>query len=141
VPPKLKTALQHDFSAGVADDDDCHQEIHDYYEKTGYVMDPHTAVASRVLSNYRNDSGDHTTALIAATASPFKFTATVCDSLYNDCSQKSDFELIHELSRRTGLEVPRQIHNIENWVPIHNDRCLPVDANTYVRKALSIGDL
>ena len=140
VPQELKTTLQHDFSAGFADDAECCREIGAYYEKTGYVMDPHTAVASRVLSKYREETGDHTPALIAATASPFKFTSTVFQALFGDCGGKSDFELIHELSHQTGLKIPHQIDGIEKWRPLHSDLCHPTDAAKYVRTAIFRGE-
>ncbi len=139
VPSELKTTLQNDFSAGFANDTECDREIGNYYEETGYVLDPHTAVASCVLNTYREETGDATPTLIAATASPFKFTSTVCKALFDDCSEKSDFELIHELSRRTGLEIPRQIENIEAWQPLHSDHCHPADAAEYVRNAITSG--
>ncbi len=140
VPPELKTALQNNFSGGFADDTECCREIGDYYKETGYVLDPHTAVASRVLSRYQEKSGDTTPALIAATASPFKFTSTVFHALFDDCSETSDFELIHELSRRCELEIPPQIENIEAWHPLHSDHCHPSDVAEYVRNAITSGE-
>lgn len=137
VLPELKAALQRDFHAGFADDDECRREISDFYEETGYVLDPHTAVASRVLNQYRKETGDNTPALVAATASPFKFTSTVCQALFEDCAGKSDFELIHELSRRTSMEIPRQIAGIAHWQPLHSDHCHPADAAGYVRKTVT----
>jgi len=140
VPPELKPTLQRDFHAGFATDTECRREIGDYHEETGYVLDPHTAVASRVLNQYRKETGDETPALIAATASPFKFTSTVCQALFGECGGKSDFELIHELSRRTGLKIPRQIDSIEEWQPLHSDHCHPTEVATYVRNAITPGE-
>ncbi len=140
VPPELKAALQRDFYAGFADDNECRREIGDSYAETGYVLDPHTAVASRVLSQYQAETGDQTPALIAATASPFKFTSTVYEALFGECNGPSDFDLIHELSRKTGLNIPHQIEDIETWQPLHTDHCHPADASTYVRTAITSGE-
>lgn len=55
--------------------------IGDTYRSTGYLLDPHTAVAMHVLKGYRQRTGDTRKALVAATASPFKFPQTVLEAL------------------------------------------------------------
>lgn len=65
------------FAAGYADDRDCAEEIARVFEQHHYLMDTHTAVASRVLRQYRETSGDLTPTVIVSTASPYKFAADV----------------------------------------------------------------
>ena len=47
VSEDMKAKLS-DFAAGYATEDETAEQIHDVYDKTGYVMDTHTAVASYV---------------------------------------------------------------------------------------------
>ena len=49
-------------------------EIRRLYEKCGYVIDTHTAVASAVYGKYVVETGDHKTTVIASTASPVSYT-------------------------------------------------------------------
>lgn len=61
-----------DFASGWATEEETAQEIRERYEKDGYVIDPHTAVASAVYGKYRKETGDATRTVIVSTASPFK---------------------------------------------------------------------
>ena len=51
------------------------------YEKTGYVIDTHTAVAAVVCGKYKKETGDNAKVVLASTASPFKFTRSVMDAI------------------------------------------------------------
>lgn len=66
-----------DFAAGYSTEEETAESIHDTYQKTGYVMDTHTAVAAHVCGQYRAKSGDQTKCVIASTASPYKFVKSV----------------------------------------------------------------
>lgn len=51
------------------------------YEKYGYLIDTHTAVAYKVYEDYRNATGDETPTVIASTASAYKFAVSVAEAL------------------------------------------------------------
>jgi len=137
VPPALKTALQADFYAAFADDTTCQNEIKKQYESSGYLLDPHTAVAANVLTRYQEETGDTTPALIAATASPYKFPATVLPALFSDDDQASDFDRIRTLAARTNQTIPVRIQNLETQAPLHTDHCTPATAANYTRAAIT----
>ena len=141
VPDTLKARIQSEFYAGYCDDAACRDEIKRYHKKTNYVLDPHTAVASRVLSNYQQSTTDTTPALIAATASPFKFPATVFPALFGSPPQGTDFDLIRIIAQKTAVEVPSILQNLENAKPLHTDHCTPDTAFNYVQNTLSKGIL
>ena len=69
------------FYGGFADEDETKQAIAEMYEKYGYLIDTHTAVAYKVYEDYRKTSGDDTPAVIASTASAYKFAASVAEAL------------------------------------------------------------
>ena len=84
-------------------------------------MDPHTAVAATVYEKYKAQTGDERIAVIASTASPYKFTRSVMCSLDSKYETMSDFELVDELNRLTGTAVPRAIEEIRT-APVLHDR-------------------
>ena len=49
-----------DFASGYADGKETEAEIRRVFEDTGYLLDPHTAVASAVYEKYRKQTGDGT---------------------------------------------------------------------------------
>ena len=59
ITKEMKAKLD-DFVGGYATEEQTAQAIHDTYKRTGYVMDTHTAVASCVCAQYREESGDET---------------------------------------------------------------------------------
>ena len=63
------------------------------YEENDYLMDTHTAVAYKVYEQYREETGDETPALIASTASPYKFAGSVTSSIGKEESA-GEFEAV-----------------------------------------------
>ena len=52
ITAEMKEGLK-DFVGGFATEEEVKETIHDTYQKTGYVMDTHTAVAAHVCAQYR----------------------------------------------------------------------------------------
>ncbi|HJA63317.1 MAG TPA: threonine synthase, partial [Candidatus Intestinimonas stercoravium] len=77
VSPAIQDRLTRLFSAGFCDDAQTQKVIGRMWQEHHYLIDPHTAVAFDVLEQYRKETGDDTPAIVASTASPFKF----CDSV------------------------------------------------------------
>ena len=103
-----------DFYGNYATEEETAKIIKDTYEKTGYVMDTHTAVAACVYKKYINETGDDKVTVIASTASPFKFTRSVMDAIDPKYDTLSDFELVDELSKIANVKVPNAIEEIRN---------------------------
>ena len=59
-----------DFYGNFASEEETAGTIRSLYEKEGYVIDPHTAVAACVYEKYREKTGDNTPSVIVSTASP-----------------------------------------------------------------------
>ncbi len=119
VSEAMKTAMQ-DFTGGFATMEEVAAEIARLYSETGYVLDTHTAVASRVYHVYREQSGDRTPAVIASTASPYKFARSVMEAIDPKYAGMDDFALIDELSRISGTKVPRAIEEIRSAEVLHD---------------------
>ena len=80
ITDEMKAQLK-DFYGNYANEKETAEEIAEVYKKTGYIMDTHTAVASRVYRKYVAETGDQTKTVIASTASPYKFTRSVMDAI------------------------------------------------------------
>lgn len=118
-------ALQTTFWAGYADDNMTMEEIHTVYERKGYVMDPHTAVGSRVLAQYRDRTNDPTTCVLLATASPYKFSDDVLRALWG-CERAAGldtFACARELERLSGVPIPKSISELKTLPVRHHSVC------------------
>lgn len=122
IPESIKSKLG-DFYGGFASQDDTSKTIKYVYEKSKYVIDTHTAVAYSVYEKYKEITEDDTVTVIASTASPFKFTRSVSEALGIEIDGKSDFELIEELSSKTGLEIPKPIEGLGDREILHKTVC------------------
>ena len=70
-----KAKLKADFTGGVATPEETEAEMRRMREACGYVLDPHTAVATAVARKLGLPDGD-VPCVIAATATPYKFPET-----------------------------------------------------------------
>ena len=121
---KLKW-LQGLFAAGYADDKQCAEEINTVFTQQDYLMDTHTAVASRVLREYREQTGDQTVTVIVSTASPYKFAADVlCAAQGDNAAQDMDaFACSDKLEEISGMPVPQQVKALRSLPVRHKAQC------------------
>ncbi|MGN0376558.1 MAG: threonine synthase [Suilimivivens sp.] len=122
ITEEMKTQLS-DFYGNYASEEETAQTIHDLYDKTGYVIDTHTAVASCVYKKFKKDTGDNKVAVIASTASPYKFTRSVMNAIDKKYDNMSDFELVDRLSEISGTTVPNAIEEIRTAPVLHDHVC------------------
>ena len=94
-----------------------------FYEKTGYVMDTHTAVAYAAYQKYKAESGDNTPMVIVSTASPYKFTKDVMTALDAKYKDGDAFALQADLERISGVAVPAPIVGLEHRPILHKNVC------------------
>ena len=110
------------------------------YEKTGYVIDTHTAVAAGVYGKYKAETKDETKTVIASTASPFKFTRSVMDAIDEKYDSMTDFELVDELSRIANVKVPQAIEDIRSAEVLHKTVCEVAEMPKVVKEFLKMGE-
>jgi len=122
ITESMKSGLK-DFFGGFADDEATLSDIGSYYAENHYVMDTHTAVGFKVLTEYRNATGDLTHAVIASTASPYKFTRNVLEGMGLATEGMNDFELIDVLAQEAGLTVPESIKGLAEKPVLHSGIC------------------
>ena len=127
-----------DFYGNYASEKETADTIKNLYEKTGYVIDTHTAVAATVLHKYQEATKDNTKVVVASTASPFKFTRSVMDAIDMKYDSMTDFELVDELSKIANVEVPKAIDEIRTAPVLHDTVCDKEDMKSVVMKFLGI---
>ena len=76
--PATVARLAEHFSAYRADEAEVHATMKTIHERTGYLLDPHTAVGVHAAKQEREHTGDHATPMVVlATAHPAKFPDAV----------------------------------------------------------------
>ena len=135
ITPEMKEKLA-DFVGGFASEEETHATIKEVYDKTGYIMDTHTAVASNVYYQKAAKTGVKT--VIASTASPYKFTRSVMDSIDEKYDSMTDFELVDELNKLSGVKVPQAIEEIRTAPILHDKVCDKSEMEKTVKEILSL---
>lgn len=108
LPQRLVNKMSDIFFAGYCNEEETSAAIQNLFQTTGYLCDPHTAVALSVEEQYRTQIGDKTKNIIVSTASPFKFPATVLSDLGME-RPNNEFEAIKQLSTISGTIPPPSI--------------------------------
>ena len=138
ITDEMKAKLK-DFYGNYANEKETAEEIAEVYKKTGYIMDTHTAVASRVYRKYVAETGDQTKTVIASTASPYKFTRSVMDAIDAEKYKgMGDFELVDALSELSGVKVPQAIEEIRTAPVLHKNVVETEDMPKIVKQFLNI---
>ena len=97
-----------------------------------------TAVAATVYEKYVAETGDKTPTVIASTASPYKFTRSVMNAIDAEYDSKTDFELVDELEKLSGVKVPQAIEDIRSAKVLHDTVCDKEDMLAEVKGFLNI---
>ena len=127
-----------DFYGNYATEAEDAATIKKLYDNTGYIIDTHTAVAATVYNKYKADTQDNTKTVIASTASPYKFTRSVMNAIDSKYDTMSDFELVDELSKLSGVKVPQAIEEIRTAPVLHDTVCDADKMCAEVKKILGI---
>ena len=109
VDAEVLAKIKADFCCGCCNDAETKANIRQLCDKTEYVMDTHTAVAYKVLSDYRYGQGAKRPAVVVSTASPFKFAADVLSALGGD----EGGDPLAALSEKTGMPIPAPLSGLD----------------------------
>lgn len=124
--------LCEDFYGACVFKEGAEKTIKTVYEKFGYLLDTHTAVAYKALDDYKNDSRDKTLSIVLSTASPYKFSKSVYESLFGS-AEDDEFKLMEELSDKTQVIIPENLRNLQNKEIIHKNIINANEMDAYVR--------
>jgi len=137
IDSEMKKKLK-DFYGGFAPQEESRQCIKKIFEKSKYLIDPHTAVAYAVYKKYITETGDKTRTVIVATASPFKFTKNVMESIDSRYKKFNDFELIEKMSDLAQIPIPPGIRGIEKKPIRHKIVCEKEEMKVKIAEILNL---
>ena len=125
VDDEMLCKLQAKYAAGFVNEDGIREEIRRTWQEDHYLMDTHTAVASAVLRDYMDKTGDKTVSVIVSTASPYKFGASVLEAIAGEdaVKGKDDFACCAMLSEMTATREPDQIAKLPEMEIRHRGVC------------------
>ncbi len=109
VSDDIKAKLKEEFSAGFCTDEETKATIKAIFDKYSYTLDTHSAVAVKVYEDYKAATGDNTKTVIASTASPYKFSASVLEAIEGKKSELDEYDMIDRLNELSGYPVPESL--------------------------------
>ncbi|MEN6324782.1 MAG: threonine synthase [Syntrophomonas sp.] len=114
--------VQKMFWSEFCTDEETIKTIRAAWEKNGYLLDTHTAVAVNVYEKYLNETRDPVKTIIASTASPFKFGSSVAQAVLDPAtvSGQDEFALLNKLAEATGVSIPEGIKGLDKKPVLHN---------------------
>ena len=116
VNDEILKKIKKQFGAGYATDEETAKTIKKVWEEEKYLLDPHTAVAYKVM--LEQNLSEPT--VVLSTASPYKFCASVANALLN-IHDEDDFVLMQKLYETTKVEIPENLKNLKSKEILHSD--------------------
>ncbi len=138
VTDEVKKVLKEEFYGGYCDDAQTKATIHDIYEKYSYTCDTHTAVAVKVYEDYKKETGDNTKTLIASTASPYKFSASVLEAVEGKKSDLDEYDMVDRLAELSDIPVPAALADLKNRERRFTGSIDKSEMNSFVMKELGL---
>ena len=132
ISSSMKEKVYSEFFAGCVFTEDTEKTIKETFEKYSYLLDTHTAVAYKTLQDYKNETGDKTISVVMSTASPYKFSRSVYESLYG-VNENNEFEIMIELSEKTGVPIPENLKGLNDKTVKHTSVCEINDMEYYIK--------
>lgn len=114
VDDDVKAQIDSHFYGNCCSDEETKSTIKSLYEQTHYLCDTHTAVAVNVYDKYVEETKDTTPAVIASTASPYKFSKAVLEAVSDDALPTDEFEMVDKLNAVTGASIPTPLSSLKD---------------------------
>ena len=134
VSDEVKKVLSEEFYGGFCDDAQTKATIGEIYKKYSYTCDTHTAVAVKVYNDYKKETGDDTKTIIASTASPYKFSASVLEAIEGKTSDMDEYDMVNKLSELSDIPVPEALANLKDRERRFSGSIEKSEMNSYVLK-------
>ena len=120
VSDELLSKIQELFGCGFATDAQCAEAIRYTFERTGILIDPHTAVGKYVMDDMRPSGRAR---VLLSTASPFKFPADCLAALGARTEGLDGFSSMDELARIAETSAPAALSRLRTLPRLHDDAC------------------
>lgn len=136
VSAEVLKRLQTEFSGGFCDDEATADTIASMFRDHRYLCDTHTGVAVNVYRQYVEQTGDRTPCVIASTASPYKFAASVLPAVCGDALPDNEFAMVEKLSEVTGTPVPAPLATLKDRTVLHKSCVAKEEMAAFIRNFL-----
>ena len=120
VSEEMRKKIQSVFVGGFSSEAETEATIGKMMDEHKYLIDTHTAVAFHVLEQYRKETGDQTKTVVASTASPFKFPASVIKAI--EGREMDDAEAVLRLEE-LGITEPDSLKYLPMMPVLHDLVC------------------
>ena len=110
VDEEVKAELARSFVGYYCSEENTAAIIRDTFEKQNYLCDTHTAVGLYCAEEYKKDTGDDRAIILASTANPYKFAASVLTALGG--VPTDDVSALSELEAKSGVAAPEQLTRV-----------------------------
>lgn len=139
VSESVKAEIKSKFYGGFCDDAQTKATINKLFKEANYLCDTHTAVAVNVYEQYVAQTNDTTPAVIASTASPYKFSKSVLQAVAPEAElPETEFEMVDKLNSVSGMPVPAPLANLKDKKARFSDVTESDEMQSYVLGALGI---
>lgn len=138
VTDDVESKIKEIFAAGCCDDNETKATIGKVFAEKKYLCDTHTAVAVKVYDDYKAKTGDVTPTVIASTANPYKFSASVLSAITDSIKADNEFDMVEELFEKSGEPVPSQLATLKGKTPRFTGVCKIEDMKQVVFDMLGI---
>lgn len=138
VTDDVESKIKELFAAGCCDDIETKATIGKVFAEKKYLCDTHTAVAVKVYDDYKAKTGDVTPTVIASTANPYKFSASVLSAITDSIKADNEFDMVEELFEKSGEPVPSQLATLKGKTPRFAGVCKKEDMKQVVFDMLGI---
>lgn len=136
VSAEVLKRLQAEFSGGFCDDEATADTIASMFRDHRYLCDTHTGVAVNVYRQYVEQTGDRAPCVIASTASPYKFAASVLPAVCGDALPDNEFAMVEKLSEVTGTPVPAPLATLKDRTVLHKSCVAKEEMAAFIRDFL-----
>lgn len=136
ISDEVKAKLQSEFFGGFCDDAATKATIAKMFKEYNYLCDTHTAVAVNVYDQYVEKTGDNTVTVIASTASPYKFSASVLPAVFDGELPNSEFLMVEKLSEVTGTKIPKSLAELKTKEVLHKTCVEKQEMENFIKEFL-----
>ncbi len=136
IPAAMQAELRSAFYGGSCSDQETAETIGKLFREHHYLCDTHTAVAVNVYEQYLRETGDNTPCVIASTASPYKFAASVLAAVSSDPLPADEFAMVEKLSAVTGTAIPASLAKLRNSPVLHKSIVTKEEMQAFIKSQL-----
>lgn len=109
-----------DFMGQFATEEETAEEIQAVYTESDYLMDTHTAVASKALRKAKASGLEAEENVVISTASPYKFPVSVLEAIGMDTSKMDDQAVLDALEKASRVDMPPALDGLIEATTLHN---------------------